>query len=114
MAKSAVPNPLKRRHLIEEDLSEAKCLALADAYLEEGRANEAVAFLVKAGAEDRLDEMIREAIAAGDAFLVKQLADETGKDPGRDRWQATAEAAEQAGRVRYAEMARRHARSSED
>ena len=40
-----IPDPLKRRHLVEGDLDPAKALALAEAYLAEGRSQEAVAFL---------------------------------------------------------------------
>ena len=112
MAKKAIPDPLRRRHLIEQELGEAAAISLAESYLAEGRANEAVAFLAKADARDRIAELADEAVAQGDAFLLKQIADETGEDPGTDRWLATADAAEAAGKLRYAEMARRHARSS--
>ena len=114
MAKKALPDPLRRRHLIEQEMNASQSLALAEAYLEEGRAIEAVVFLAKAEASDRIATLIEQASADGDTFLVKQIADATGQDPGRVRWLATAEAAEAAGKHRYAEMARRHARSSED
>jgi len=113
VAKKTIPDPLKRRHLIEQDLSAADSLAIADAYLEAGRVSEAVAFLVKAEAEEQLAALVEQAVGEGDAFLLKELADATGEDPGTARWQAAASAAEAAGKQRYAEMARRHALSSE-
>lgn len=113
MAQKSIPDPLRRRHLIEQDQGASDSLALAEAYLAEGRAAEAVTFLVKAQASERLAALSQEAIAQGDAFLLKQLADATGEDPGVEGWQAAAEAAERSGKLRYAEMARRHARSSQ-
>lgn len=113
MAKKSVPDPLKRRHLIEQEMGPAESLAVADAYLEAGRATEAVAFLVKAEANERLEALIEQAVSEGDAFLLKQIADASGSDPGPARWQRAAESAESAGKLRYADMARRHARSSE-
>lgn len=113
MAKKSIPDPLKRRHLIEQDMAPAESVAVADAYLEEGRAMEAITFLVKAEATDRLEALVEQAVNDGDAFLLKQLADAMGKDPGSARWNAAADTAEQTGKLLYAEMARRHARSSE-
>lgn len=107
-----IPDPLRRRHLIEQASDPAASLAVAELYLADGRSPEAIAFLVKAGAEDRLAALVEEAIADGDAFLLKQIADATGHDPGTERWLSAAERAEAAGKLRYAEMARRHARTS--
>ena len=114
MARASIPDPLKRRHQIEQNLDEAQCLAIADAYEAEGRVFESLQFLHKAGAKDRLRGAIEGAVAGGDAFLLKQVADLLGEDPGAERWKALAEAADAKGLERYAEMARRHARSSEE
>jgi hypothetical protein len=114
MAKSDIPDPLARRHLIEKDLDAAQSIALADAYLEAGRSSEAIPFLVKAGADDRLEEMMAEAVSEGDAFLLKQLAHVTRTDPGSARWLELADHAEAAGKLLYAESARRHARAGDE
>ncbi len=114
MAKITIPDPLKRRHLIEQDLDATQCLAIADAYEAEGRIFEALQFLEKAGAKDRLAAHAEAATAAGDAFLLKQIADIQGEDPGAERWSSLAAAAERNGLERYAEMAHRHARSSQE
>ena len=82
MAKRVIPDPLKRRHLIEQDLDESRCLAIADAYEAEGRTIEALQFFVKAGARARLGLVAEAAVAAGDAFLLKQVADILGEDQG--------------------------------
>lgn len=113
MGKSSIPNPMVRRHLIEKDLDEPQCLAIADAYLADGRETEAVVFLVKAGADERLSALADQAVAAGDAFLLKAVADASERDMGAERWLELAAAAEAAGLLRYVTMARRHARSSE-
>ncbi|HIF96607.1 MAG TPA: hypothetical protein EYQ54_06220 [Myxococcales bacterium] len=114
MAKRVIPDPLKRRHLIEQDLDESRCLAIADAYEAEGRTIEALQFFVKAGARARLGLVAEAAVAAGDAFLLKQVADILGEDQGQARWQTLADAAQEKGLERYTEMAFRHARSSEE
>jgi len=114
MAKTAIPNPLKRRHLIEQEIDSQQCLSIADAYQADGRHFEALQFLVKAGADDRIEALADEAVGAGDAFLLKQVADAQRSDPGPERWAQLAAVADECGLERYAEMARRHARSSED
>jgi hypothetical protein len=112
LAKPKIPNPMERRHLIEREIDQERSLAIADAYLEDGRAAEAVIFLSKAGAEDRLEALAGDAVSEGDAFLLAQLAPVLARPPSAERWTRLAEQAEAAGKERYAEMARRHARSS--
>jgi hypothetical protein len=114
MAKATIPNPLKRRLQIEQNLDEGQCLAIADAYEAEGRVFESLQFLVKAGAKERLRAVGAAAVGEGDAFLLRQVVELLGEDPGAERWRALAEAADAKGLERYAEMARRHALSSEE
>jgi hypothetical protein len=112
MAKPAVPDPMARRHLIEKEMESSQSLALAETYLADGRASEAVVFLVKAGADDRIGDLMEQAVSEGDAFLLKQIVDASRRECAPERWLALADAAEAVGKQRYAEMARRHARSS--
>ncbi len=114
MAKSKIPNPLERRHLAERELSPEQATALADAYLAEGRAEEAVAFLAKAGAEDRLRALWAEAVEAGNVFLLKQIAPQLTSEPTPDEWQRVADAARANGKDFYAEAAQRLANRSDD
>ena len=114
MARSKLPDPLARRHLVERELPPAQALELAESYLREGRRLEAVDFLRKAGASDRLVAMRTEAIADGDAFLLRHVADAMASAPTREEWQALAESAERAGKDRYAGEARRQAERGED
>ena len=109
MAKGKIPNPLERRHLVERELPEAQALAIAEAYLAEGRSNEAVDFLRLAGAGERLAELRSEAVSSGNAFLLRAVAIAMDAMPERDEWRRLAEAAEAAGKQRYAEEARRQA-----
>ena len=107
MAQFRLPNPLERRHLVERPIPPAQALRVAEAYLEEGRAVEALDFLRKAGARDRLAELRREAIEGGDAFLLRGVAAASGEPATREEWLALAEAASAAGKLRYADEARR-------
>jgi hypothetical protein len=107
MAKAKVPDPLKRRHLLEETLAPARAVAIAEAYLAEGRAFDALAFLRQAGAADRLRALQGEAVAGGDLFLAREIAALLGEAPDARTWNALADAAEAAGRERYAVEARR-------
>jgi hypothetical protein len=113
VARSRIPDPLARRHLVERDLSAAQALATAEAYLEQGRSVEAVDFLAKADARDRLGALRGEAIAAGDLFLLRAVAGAAGEPPSAEEWRALAEAAESAGLLRYAADARRQAARAE-
>lgn len=114
MAKSKIPDPLARRHLVERNLSEAQALAIAEAYLAEQRWEEAVTFLGKAGAEDRLDSLAEEAVEAGDVFLLSEISRVRKREPEPQTWQRLAESARRAGRELYAETAERLAHRSDD
>ena len=107
MTKSTIPNPLERRHMIEKDLSDAQALATAEAYLADDRPVEAVDFLAKAHARERLAELRSRAIETGDVFLLRAVARAMDEPPARAEWSATAEAAGAAGRDRDATEARR-------
>lgn len=109
MAKSKIPNPLVRRHLLERELPPAQALRLAEAYLAQGRSLEAVDFLRKAGARDKLAALRDEAVAAGDSFLLRMVSTALGEAPDREIWNRLAEAAETAGKQRQAADARRQA-----
>jgi hypothetical protein len=114
VASSRIPNPLERRHLLERELDAAQALRIAEAYLEEGRCPEAVAFLAKAGEGDRLRALQVEAEAEGDAFLVKMICAALEEEPSAESWRRVAEAAEASGKLRYASTARRQLERGED
>jgi hypothetical protein len=110
--KARIPDPLERRDLLEGALEPARALAIAEAYLAEGRSFEAVPFLVAARAAERLEALAAEAVEAGDAFLFETLARELASPPGPERWRSLAERARAAGLLAYAESAERHAGAS--
>jgi hypothetical protein len=107
--KAVIPDPLKRRHLVEEDLDPSRALTLAEAYLAEGRAAEAIVFLEQAEAEDRLAVVRDEAVEAGDVFLLRSAAAALGEEVAAETWERVAERAEAAGKALYAREARRQA-----
>ena len=109
MAKSAIPDPLRRRLLVEEDLAPAKALALAEAYLAEDRVAEAIVFLEKGGASERLAELRDAAVASGDVFLLRTASSALGEEVEPETWMRAAEAAESQGKALYAREARRQA-----
>ena len=113
MAKSTIPDPLKRRHLVEQELEETQSQAIAEAYLAEGRSQEAIDFLAMAGSDEGLEALVDEAVASGDAFLLRQLGVALGRDFEAATWLSLAEAAEASGKLLYAETARRQARASQ-
>lgn len=104
-----IPDPLKRRHLIEGEIDPAKALALAEAYLEEGRDQEAVAFLARAGATERLETLFETAVLAGDAFLVRQAAEGLDREVPAATWSRVETRARELGKDRYAAEAKRQA-----
>jgi len=109
MAKQILPSPLERRHLLERALEPARALVIAEAYLATARTLEAVAFLRKAGAQDRLEALVQEAVREGDAFLLREVAQALGREPDAALWRQLAEAAAAAGKDRYVAEARRQA-----
>lgn len=113
MAKSKIPGPLERRHLVEKDLDAAAASKIAEAYLEAGRKNEAIDFLAKAGDDAGLQTLADEAVEIGDPFLLSSVSRAMNKEPDRATWNRCAEVAEAAGKERYAETARRSAARSE-
>ena len=114
MARPAIPDPLERRHLIERELAPARALAIAEAYLEQGREIEALEFLRKGEDSGRLAELRRRALERGDAFLLRAVARAMGQPPQREEWSTLAAAAESAGNERYALDARRQAEREEE
>ncbi len=113
MAKTKIPDPLTRRLLIEKNLGKG-ALDIADAYLAAGRKLEAVEFLVKAEANDRLQTLLDEAVGTGDVFAIQVISRAMGKDVSRETWQQAAGAAEASGFERYAITAHRQARREDD
>ena len=109
MAKKKLPDPLRRRHLVEQELDSARALQIAEAYLEEGRTVEALAFLVKADALEQLDALREQAVAEGDAFLLREISVALAKEFSPATWRELARAAEAAGKERYAAEASRQA-----
>ncbi len=113
MAKSAIPDPLTRRHLIEREQGEAQALKIAESYLADGRSVEAIEFLRQAGASEGLQQIREEALASGDVFLLRAVAVAMGDAPSREEWQTLGEAAASAGKDQYAAEARRYAERGE-
>ena len=113
MAKSKLPDPLARRHMIERDLGAEASLRTAEVYLAEGRSLEAIEFLQKADATERLTELRAEAVRSGDAFLLRAVAGALEATPDRAEWTALADSAETAGKLHYAREARRQAGAGE-
>jgi hypothetical protein len=113
MAKSVIPGPLERRHLVERELDENTASKIAAAYLEQGRRIEAIDFLAKANDSGGLKALAEEAISIGDPFLLLSVSEATGDEPDRATWNRCADAAEAAGKDRHATTARRNAARSE-
>ncbi len=109
MAATRLPNALVRRHLIEKELSAAHALRLGEAYLAEERVVEALVFLRKAGAADRLRAIAEQAKLDGDVFLMRQVAAITGEAPSAADWRTAGEAARERGKLRFAADAERQA-----
>jgi hypothetical protein len=107
LARSKTPNPLQRRHLLEEKLTPARAKTIAEAYLAENRPFDALAFLAKAGEQDRLRALAGEAATQGDLFLVREIAALVGEEPDAEEWREVARAAAAAGKERYASEAER-------
>jgi hypothetical protein len=114
MAPTKLPDPLERRHLIEKELSDEQALAIAEAYLEDGRVDEAVVFFGKAQAGDRLQELADKAVESGDAFLLTEVSRVRRQEPAPEVWERLAEAARRAGKDLYAETAERQAHRGDD
>ena len=114
MAKHGIPDPLVRRHLVEKQLPTDQARGIADAYLAEGRAEEAVDFLALAQDRERLGELRAKAVSSGDAFLLRQVARALGDEPQRDEWRRLAEAAHAQGKERYAREAQRQAERGDE
>ena len=107
MATTKLPDPLSRRYLLESELDPAKALAYAESYLEAGREIEAIEFLGRAAATERLEALEAAAVERGDVFLMKAVAAAVGREPAPETWRALGEAAVRAGRERDAETAAR-------
>lgn len=106
-AKTRIPDPLSRRHLLEGSIDPTKARALAEAYLEAGREIDAIEFFARAGERDALVALQETAVERGDVFLMKAASRGLDEEPSSERWQALAKAAAQKGRKHDAESALR-------
>lgn len=113
MARAKAPDPLRRRHLLEGAPEPAKALAVAEAYLAEDRALDAVPFLARAGATEPLEALRTEAVAAGDVFAVREISAALGRPVDGETWRAVAAGAAAAGKDHYATEATRLATAKE-
>lgn len=107
MARTKLPDPLSRRHLLEGEVDPRKAAEWAALYLEEGREVEAIEFLARAQDREALVELQAKAVARGDVFLMKAASAGLGEEPTGDRWNELAQAARARGRHRDAESALR-------
>ena len=107
MARTQLPDSIQRREILEQKLDPAKALKYAEAYLAQDRTVEALAFLAKADARDRLAAIREEAIASGDVFLLRETSLHLGEEADADAWRRLADAAAAAGKESYAVEARR-------
>jgi hypothetical protein len=94
MAEAQIPTPLVRRHLLEKALDPSEALGIAEAYLAEERTMEALAFLA--------------------AFVLRSIAALEGSEPSPEEWTRLEAAARAAGKMVYADTARRQAHRHED
>jgi len=113
MSKRVLPDPLERRHLLERELDPSRAGVIAQAYLDEGRVAEAVAFLRRAGERERLESLRRQAVEEGDLFLLREVAVALEAPPRSDEWAMLAESARRLGKERYAIQAARQAERKE-
>jgi hypothetical protein len=114
MARTHIPDPLERRHLVEKAMPAAQALAIGEAYLAQDRCLEALDFLRIAQATERLAELRARAIADGDAFLLRAVAGSQQTQPTREEWQRLGAAAASRGLDRYALEARRQVERGDD
>lgn len=105
VAKSRIPDALTRRHLIEKEMDAGGAMAIADAYLEDGRTHEALDFLVKVDAQEQIDQLFEQAVESGDTFMVQVISRVTEREFDAECWERVARAAEAAGKERYAATA---------
>ena len=114
LAKTRIPGSLERRHLIEKELPVERSLGIAEAYLAEDRVEEAIVFLGKADAQDRLDEVLEQSIESGNVFALQAITRVRRTELPPSVWQRVAERARAAGKDLYAEAAERQANRSDD
>lgn len=113
MAETKLPDPLSRRLLLEGGLEPAKALAVAKAYLEDGREVEAIDFLAAVGpdsnaeAREALCQLQTAALERGDVFMMRASSAALDEEPSAEKWRALAEAASRAGRSKDIETAER-------
>jgi hypothetical protein len=114
LARSKIPDPLTRRHLVVKNLAPAQALAIAEPYLADDRRVEAIDSLKKAEADDKLGVLRELAMSEGDVFLLRAVADARRKRVPKEDWERIAENASARGLERYADEARRQADRGEE
>ncbi len=114
MARPILPDPLKRRHVLAGELDAARGRAIAEAYLDEGRTLEAVAFFEKIGDQEALNALCERAVEEGDVFLLREASAAMKREIDAATWTRLADSAAAGGKNGYAGEARRQAARLEE
>lgn len=107
MKKNASPNPLERRHVLSEDLDRMRALAIAEAYMLQGRVLDSIAFFDKAKEPSRLESILLDSVEEGDAFLFRAVCELLGRESTSAQWRKLASTAETKGKLMYSAEATR-------
>ncbi len=107
-------NYLKKRDLLNSEISKEESCQLGDRLLEAGFFHDALSFYEKGNCKERLQNLFEKAWQEGDYFLVKTIAPLIGKTIPREEWIELGQVAEKLGKYLFALNAYREANSTED
>lgn len=101
--KEALPGYLnKRKVLYESEAPPDQLQTMAEQFVEAGHLSDAVEFYSKAGANERIEALLDEAIARGDTFLCEQISSATDRTLTEDQWAGVGKQAMDSGKYGYA------------
>ena len=113
--RGGIPDALGRRHVLyEQDVPAQQKVAAAEAYLAEGRLEEALEFYGHADDRAALEKMKAAALESGNAYLLGRVFDFENDLVGPADWEALAARAESLGRGGDANRARAILRGDEE
>lgn len=102
-----LPTTLEKRELLYGNgTDEENLLKIGERYREAGMLDEAALFYHRAEADDELEKVAGDAVAAGDYFTFKQAMALLGRDPSVEELLCLARSAESGGKNNFARLAR--------
>lgn len=106
MSKDGLPDAVTKREIVYGNRSwSLGLIECGNRCVKNGQLMDALLYYLKAGATDKIEEVVSLAVEDGNAFLLEQIERLTKEEKGKDLWEKLQENAQNKGKNAYATRA---------